>query len=108
MIFAQAASSVSVWTQLGVGGIFVILVLRMVFDFLEKNRGGGGRTAIFDMIKDLHRWHAPDDHGEQTWKNTRMIKLMEDHAELLRDHHILLKQLLPILQKMASHQGVPP
>ncbi len=94
------------WTQLGVGGIFCLLILRMVFDFVKERRGNGG--SVFSMVKDLHQWHAPDDHGEQTWKNSRMLKLMEDHNKLqiehhalMREHHGLMRRLIPTLEKLA-------
>ena len=95
------------WTQLGVGGIFCLLILRMVFDFVKDRRGNGG--SLFSMLKDLHRWHAPDDAGEQTWKNSRMLKLMEsyqelqrEHHALMREHHTLMKRLLPTLEKLTA------
>ena len=115
----------SVWTQLGVGGIFVILVLRMVFEFVRerKNANGGGpawakvlihqidtalnvQTLMSREIRDLHDWHAPEG-GEQTWKNTHMLRLVEQnnvllaesHA-LLKEHHLLMKRLMPVLEKL--------
>ena len=95
------------WTQLGVGGIFCILILRMVFEFVKDKRGNGG--SVFSMVKDLHQWHAPDDAGEQTWKNSRMLKLMEsyqelqrEHHALMREHHTLMKRLLPTLEKLTA------
>ena len=33
--------------QLGVGGIFAILIIRMVFDFLNR-KNGSGNTKVFD------------------------------------------------------------
>ena len=95
------------WTNLGVGGIFCLLILRMVFDFVKDKRGNG--SGLFSMVKDLHRWHAPDDQGEQTWKNSRMLKLMEanlelqrEHHVLMREHHSLMKRLLPTLEKLTA------
>lgn len=102
--------SVSVWTQLGVGGIFVILVLRMVFEFVKNRKNGNGAphwaTAMALQVRDLHEWHAPEG-GEQTWKNTHMLRLVEannallaeSHA-LLKEHHLLMKRLMPILEKL--------
>ena len=113
MMIAQGTVMISIWAQLGVGGIFAILSLRLVFDFVKERRGNGigDLRSMFTMIKDLHQWHEPDDQGEQTWKNSRMIKLMEDnnelqreHHALMREHHTLMKRLLPALEKLS--QGV--
>jgi hypothetical protein len=37
-------------TQLGVGGIFAILVIRMVLDFLAKRRNGASASATRDLF----------------------------------------------------------
>lgn len=120
-MLAQGAAVVSVWAQLGVGGIFAILILRLVFDFVKDRKGNGFITPgwakdamtrqakMVVMLDDLHQWHKPDDHGEQTWKNSRMLKLMEDNNELQREHHVLMrehhslmKRLLPTLEKLVT------
>jgi len=112
VILAQASLPISIWTQLGVGGIFVLLTLRMVFEFVKNRKNGNGgpiwATRMALQILDLHDWHAPEG-GEQTWKNTHMLRLVEannvllaeSHA-LLKEHHLLMKRLMPILEKMTS------
>ena len=110
MNMAQAMLPISIWTQLGVGGIFVLLVLRMVFEFVKNRKNSNGlpvwAAKMSLQILDLHEWHAPEG-GEQTWKNNHMLKLVEannvllaeSHA-LLKEHHILMKRLIPLLEKM--------
>lgn len=83
----------SILLQLGVGGIFAILVIRMVLDFLNRRNGGSGNTKVFDKrmvrvesnvdeikdcvhkIHDMHNvknsdgipvWYIP-----QSWANTQ-------------------------------------
>ncbi len=119
---AQGAMTIPLGLQLGVGGILTVLILRTVFDFLERYKGrmgGNGNTPAWSktlikqiemaltvqaemkkQITDLYQWHKPDDGGEQSWKNTRMIKLMEDTNELMREHHAVLRQLLPVMESV--------
>lgn len=90
--------------EFGIGGILVVQVLRIVLiDFLGKGQGTSSKrpgwvnelTARLDglnvelqvldkrlavievMDKDLHAWHAPNEEGEQNWKNTKMLKLLD-------------------------------
>jgi len=70
-------------TQLGVGGIFVVLVLSKVADIIQATRerngkpNGKGRpstpciNALGKMsgeVHELYTWHAPNSDGRQTWK----------------------------------------
>ncbi len=55
--------------QLGVGGIFAVLVIRSVLDFLGKTgRTDPLHTRIASQVDDLHKWHSPDSHGRMDWK----------------------------------------
>ena len=56
-------------TGLGAAGIFILLVLKFVFDFLGRRNGHGPNAAADrQQLQDLHDWHAPDQSGRQTWK----------------------------------------
>jgi hypothetical protein len=69
--------------QLGVGGVFALLVIRTVLDFLSKQRekksngngnGGISSSAVNDMfainrsilsfVEDLHKWHDVKDEDQ--------------------------------------------
>ena len=78
--------------QIGVGGIFAVLVIRSVLDFLGK----GGRadhlhTRIASQVDDLHKWHAPDAHGRQDWKGNHELTIQL--AQLARDLRELINEL---------------
>lgn len=78
-------------TALGAAGIFIVLVLRMLLDFLGKQKRAKEQhpvdvldvlerlaktmdsqarlmTKMASQMSDLHRWHAPNDQGKQPWK----------------------------------------
>jgi len=65
-----------VLTQLGIGGIFAILILREVFNYLGKKSTSGPATAcaIGDntkaarQIERLYEWHDKEDQdGVKVW-----------------------------------------
>ena len=78
---AEAASS-DLILQLGVGGVFALLVIRTVFDFLSKQRekksNGNGSSisaaamndmftlnrSILSFVEDLHKWHDVKDEDQ--------------------------------------------
>ena len=81
--------------QVGVGGIFVVLVLRMVFDFLEKRekKKNNGNTSdlgatgkkvhillqkvekIEKQTQDLYDWHnKEDEEGVKIWYVRRSLE----------------------------------
>lgn len=57
--------------QLGVGGIFAILVLREVFGYLQRKEAKNGRTGSREWVwklEKLYDWHnALDDEGVPIW-----------------------------------------
>ncbi len=113
--------------QLGVGGIFAILILRLVFDFIDRremkrqSNGNGvapswareptktvGTMAI--RVRDLHDWHKPEN-GEQTWKNKQMVEMLHDLKEMIEgcsvrsteainNNNQLLERIIPILMEL--------
>lgn len=118
-MLAQASQIQPVWIQLSVGGMFAIMILRVVFDFInrrELKRKNGGVSYIDRLnalerhlvpkINDLHDWHKPED-GEQTWKNRQMLELMKEIKEiavnttrLAERNQSLLERLLPVLTNL--------
>jgi len=95
-----------------------VLVLRMVFDFLQARNGKDEMegitveerraylddtkvrlSALEDQIQDLWTWHAPNADGEQNWKNKRMITVLEQlnktigrNTEVIEDVRRLIEQ----------------
>lgn len=70
--------------QLGVGGIFAVLVLRQVFDFLSRKKNGWGASKIARQIDDLHRWHdVRDSEGVPIWY---VRKSLDSSIERLADN----------------------
>lgn len=67
-------------TEIGIGGIFAILVLREVFNFLQKKKTNGYNDVQFhrelgtkvneikSLTKELHKWHSVTDmEGVPVW-----------------------------------------
>lgn len=64
------------WLQLGVGGIFALMVIREFVGFATKMRPGSRTNGQARMVEDLHRWHAPDQRGQQMWKNALLMDVV--------------------------------
>ncbi len=107
-------------TQIGIGGIFCILVLRTVFDFLSRKRNcvQPGMTALCQLhaeqvktvadsvgeiarqTSEMYRWHSPDSDGEQTWKNKHMVEMVAEMKKSVDNNTAVLNRLLPILGRL--------
>ena len=72
-------------TELGVGGIFVVLVLREVFGFINR-KNGNGEQSLSKKIHDLWWWHAPDADGEQTWKGKQLYRVLTSLDDSIKDN----------------------
>lgn len=60
--------------QIGVGGALALLVIREVLTFL-KERGPQPRDDMYQMVKDLHDWHAVSDQdGVKVWYVRRSLE----------------------------------
>jgi hypothetical protein len=73
-----AAAGDSILLQLGVGGIFAIMVIREVLGFLRDRKGGatseeGAKTRelvhqVKSKLDELHKWHdVRDDEQVPVW-----------------------------------------
>lgn len=91
--------------QLGVGGIFACLVIKMVLDFLAKKKDVE-KDSQYRMIKDLWEWHKPDQQGEQTWKNKHMIESVERVAKSIDSNTKVLDRLLIVLDRSIERNKV--
>ena len=85
------------FSQLGIGGIFAILVIREVMTFLKTRNENGAAVndggQVFRMVKDMHEWHKPDQNGEQSWKGHRL-------AEAIERNTTVMEKLVPILDRI--------
>ncbi len=84
------------FTQLGVGGIFVVLVLDRVFKFINGRQTSGAGDAdsglgikgadVRRKVHELHEWHDHDEMGEgatpgeKVWWGTALRRDMGDLA----------------------------
>ena len=79
----------NVFTQLGVGGGFAVIILILVFKFLKAREPteikiecpnnidhlSATMLSLEEKVErieltnsELHRWHRPNDDGQQNWK----------------------------------------
>lgn len=105
-ILAESTNDSSLVTQLGVGGIFVILVLRLVFDFINKQKNNGTNKMV-SQVSQLHKWHEPDQEGEQSWKNKQLIEVVKEikneslrGTKAIENNTRLIERLMPVLNKI--------
>lgn len=75
----------SAMLQLGVGGIFALMILKTVFDFVGKKRNGVDLRRVEREVHDLHNWHDVNDPdtGAKIWYSSRSMSKMLDK---LGDH----------------------
>lgn len=66
------------FTEVGVGGIFALLVLREVFNFVNKRKNHGNTQKIelaYRQISDLWQWHNMSDaEGVKIWYVRRSLE----------------------------------
>jgi len=99
--------------QLGVGGIFAILVLKEVFGFLGKYKGGNHKANIERRIGGVHErmwkvdklydWHnAQDEEGVPIWyvrkSLEQAIKNLSSSIDVLhesiREQNLLINKMI--------------
>lgn len=108
-----------VLTQLATGGIFAVLVIREVLTFLKGRSPDKSHACAEKLLQDveaihrqtheLHRWHAPNESGQQTWKNTEMIDAVRELTEVVHELKDVVAnntqvsaRLLPVLERMEA------
>ncbi|PIR17593.1 MAG: hypothetical protein COV46_03540 [Deltaproteobacteria bacterium CG11_big_fil_rev_8_21_14_0_20_49_13] len=75
-------------TELGVGGIFAVLVIREVLNFLRIRKNGGYPdrkfSEMYNWVEDLWNWHnVTDNDGVKIWYVRRSL---EDAIRKLSDN----------------------
>lgn len=94
-----------IWSQLGVGGVLAIVIIRDILKFLqdkktanEVNETTKKLDSIMLMMKDLYKWHSKEDgDGIKLWYNNVLVKevnkLIGVVEMLQKDHHEVIKTL---------------
>jgi len=85
----------NVITQLGVGGIFAILVLREVFNFLSTRKKNGSEGRMKEQIAKLYEWHNMEDaNGVKRWYNKSTLDSnIATLSRNIQEQTLILKQL---------------
>ena len=112
-LIAESPMEMPAILELVGGGILVIMVLRLVFDFINKQRMKNGANHVLNPYKQagqiaaLYKWHEPDPEGEQTWKNKQLIDMLkeikvqnESYKMALENNTKVMGRLLPVLAKL--------
>ena len=103
------------WTDWGTAGIFAIfalLVLNKVLDFVKTKKNGHvvekalsaerGAKSI-QQIEELWYWHKPDNKGEQPWRNSRMIDILERNTKAIETNTEVCRQLTQMQGECRRH-----
>lgn len=90
--------------QLGVGGLFAILVIREVFSFLKERTRCQNNKQLERMahqIHELHQWHdVTDEDGVRVWYVRRSLEQAIEKLTLTLDAQTqLLRELTMSLQE---------
>lgn len=82
------------FSDIGLAGILIVLVLREVFGFLRSKHGPIiDCTRMANQVDDLHKWHAPDSRGRMDWKgNHEMTLQLATIASELREILVELRR----------------
>ena len=94
------------FTQIGMGGIVTLLIIKEIFTFLKTRLGSDERRIGFDEIlaltRDLHEWHKQkDSDGVFIWYvrqslEDAIVKLSENislQTEMQRDQIFIMKEM---------------
>ena len=57
-------------------------------------------NKLYTIVSDLHKWHEPDDNGEQAWRNARMVNAVENNTKMITKITVVFERLLPILERL--------
>lgn len=85
------------------GGVLSCWILKLVFDFLSKKRNDDPSSVCFkcqSQIADLHRWHSPDEGGEQHWKNASLSHVIEELSGVVQGNTEAMNAVVSIVEKL--------
>lgn len=96
--------------DLGIGGIFAVLILRMVFDFLKTQkdkRNGNGKPPSAEMQRDLADIHetisARDAEGNRLiYRQTGLRDAIEDLTDAIKDQTRWLEKVNDDVKEIKS------
>lgn len=75
-------------TQIGVGGLFSLMILREVFGFLKQRNGNGGakrKRSVTDLIKEKEK--STDDINRKLDELELTLKAIMRTVDALKDLH---------------------
>lgn len=91
-------------TQLGIGGVLAIMVLKETFGFVrgQKRNVASGCSRPEDveeikrMIKDLHTWHQKEDEdGVKVWYIRKSLeRAIKDLSEVIQQQTEVVRRML--------------
>jgi hypothetical protein len=90
-------------TQLGIGGLTAVLVIREVLTFLRDRRNSQGNddndanlSTLCQQVGELHQWHSvTDGNGVKVWYVRRSLEeAIRELATNIRTQTDILKELM--------------
>jgi len=105
-------------SQLGVGGVFAVFIIREVFNLLDKRKTANGSIEPDDSIKktiyqiskqidDLHDWHkVTDEDGVKVWYVRRSLETsLKDLSDNIRIQTEVLQKILQTQTNMENNMN---
>ena len=62
-------------------GLIIVAVGFLLQIIIPGLRNKSLQNGSLQMLKDVHRWLAPDDRGIQVWKNTELVQAVDRLTE---------------------------
>lgn len=99
-------------TQLGLGGLVAIMVIREVLSFLSR-KSNSFTMEDRHQLRDLHQWHSlTDDEGVKVWYVRRSLEeavvrladSIEKFGEAQRSERDVLKEIARDMRDMRKAQ----
>ena len=104
-------------SQIGVGGVFAVFILREVFNLLEKRKNGNTvpvskapiddafKKTVYDMAKqvdDLWEWHkVTDEDGVKVWYvRASLERAIQEQSAALRELREAVSKQTQALERM--------
>lgn len=97
-------ASVPGFIEVGVGGIFALGVIHLWVQWQTlRPNNGNGKSGIFNMVKDLHKWHGPDRAGGPTTV-VSMLDQAKEQTKLLRQIESNQERVAAAMEQFVSDQ----